>query len=599
MRHDLRQWYPACYSVHAARVIAIRISPRPKEFRLILKNTFGLRFAPALLIFAPLLSAAPRLSLSQTTIIVPVAQGSNGPTQTVGAFNLGNGKLNLTASSNVSWLVPTVGASQLCGLQGNCDPINIALQTSTLATGIYTGRVTLTDPNSFDAPQVINVTVQVGGDVPSNLAFFLADGGTTSTTFTTSLSAKVSVTAGSSWMKVATSSANGLNTVTVTATASATMAAGDSNGIITVSGSSFALDNKQIAVVLHVTTDPIAQLSLSSLALTVPQDAAKESIPIAVTNAGKGTLTVSGVTATADKGGTWLTAATVSGGISITADPTGLAPGDYTGNVVVASNATNGSLTIPVELTVEAKGPPLAFAGGVVNNGTFGNGEPVAQGDIAAVFGDQFTYDAPTGASALPLQTTLDNIQVLVNGKAAPLFFTSAGQINFEVPIDAATGTGTVQIVRNGTAGNTISVVINQRVPRFILLGGFGPYGVMTTPDGALTGIPSHPVKVGDTIVIYAVGLGPTTPVVPTGTASPGGNSLAKVPGTTQVCFGVESPFNHAPCGTPFFTGLTPGFVGLYQINVTVPTGVKSGAGSMSLLLVDNVESDIVPLVVQ
>jgi uncharacterized protein (TIGR03437 family) len=377
------------------------------------------------------------------------------------------------------------------------------------------------------------------------------------------------------------------------------MAAGDSNGTITVSGSSFSLDNKQIAVVLHVTASPIAQLSLSSLALTVPQDAAKETIPIAVTNSGQGTLTVSGVTATAAAGGTWLSAATVSGGISITADPTGLAPGDYTGSVVVASNATNGSLTIPVDLTVEAKGPPFAFAGGVVNNGTFGNGEPVGQGDIAAVFGDQFTYNAPTGASALPLQTTLDSIQVLVNGKAAPLFFTSAGQINFEVPIDAATGTGTVQIVRNGTAGNTISVVINQRVPRFILLGGFGPYGVMTTPDGALTGIPSHPVKVGDTIVIYAVGLGPTTPAVASGVASPGGSDLAKVPGTTQVCFGVESPFNHAPCGTPFFTGLTPGFVGLYQINVTVPTGVKSGNGSMSLLLVDNVESDIVPLVVQ
>ena len=310
-------------------------------------------------------------------------------------------------------------------------------------------------------------------------------------------------------------------------------------------------------------------------------------------------LTVSGVTASASDNGTWLSAAMVTGGLTITADPTGLMTGDYKGTVTVASNAANASVMIPVDVTIVAQGPPVAFAGGVVNNGTFGNGEPVAQGDIAAVFGSQFTYDAAQGASSVPLPSTLDNIQVLVNGKAAPLFFTSSGQINFEVPIDAATGDGTVQIVRNGTQGNMVYVNINPRVPRFILYGG-GPYAVMTTPDGsALTGIPNHPVKAGDTIVIYAVGLGPTTPPVPTGTASPGGNNLAIVPGTTQVCFGVETPFQQAPCATPLFTGLTPGFVGLYQINVTIPSGVKSGTTSMSLLLVDNVESDIVSLAVQ
>ena len=99
--------------------------------------------------------------------------------------------------------------------------------------------------------------------------------------------------------------------------------------------------------------------------------------------------------------------------------------------------------------------------------------------------------------------------------------------------------------------------------------------------------------------MIYAVGLGPTAPPVPSGTASPGGNNLAEVPGTTQVCFGINTPFHPALCATPFFTGLTPGFVALYQINVTVPAGVTSANNSMSLLLVDNVESTPVQLAVQ
>jgi len=152
-------------------------------------------------------------------------------------------------------------------------------------------------------------------------------------------------------------------------------------------------------------------------------------------------------------------------------------------------------------------------------------------------------------------------------------------------------------VVRNGQAGNQVYVDLNPRVPRFIMYGG-GPYAVMTTPGGVLTGIPSHPAKVGDTLVIYAVGLGPTSPSVATGTASPT-SPLAEVPGTTQVCFGVETPFEQAPCATPGFTGLTPGFVGLYQINVTIPSGVKSGNNQMSLLVVDNTESNIVQIAIQ
>jgi uncharacterized protein (TIGR03437 family) len=189
----------------------------------------------------------------------------------------------------------------------------------------------------------------------------------------------------------------------------------------------------------------------------------------------------------------------------------------------------------------------------------------------------------------------MDNVQVLVNGQAAPVYYVSSSQINFEVPINAATGDGTIQVVRNGTAGNLIYVDINAQVPRFILYGG---YGIMTTPLGALTGIPSNPVKAGDTIVIYALGLGPTSPSVPSGTASPTA-PLAIVQGTTQVCFGVETPFFQAPCATPLFVGLTPNFVGLYQINVTIPSGVTTGNSTMTLLLVDNVESTSVQLAVQ
>ena len=69
-------------------------------------------------------------------------------------------------------------------------------------------------------------------------------------------------------------------------------------------------------------------------------------------------------------------------------------PGIYTGTVTIASNAANSSVAVPVQFTVEAQTAPIAYAGGAVNNGTFASGESLAQGDIAAVFGDQLTLGA-------------------------------------------------------------------------------------------------------------------------------------------------------------------------------------------------------------
>ncbi len=563
---------------------------------MILNKILSVRFFMPLLFVSGLI-AAPRLELIQSALTVSVPTGAAAPTYAVDTFNTGDGTLNLTAASSVPWMVPTVGTSQLCGLRGGCYPVSIAFQTSSLAAGTYTGIITLSDPNAIDSPQTITVTAQVGGDVPSSLVFYLAPGGSTSTTFTTNGPITIKL-ANASWLTTtsAQSSTTAGYTTTITAKAGSSMAAAAYNGTVTVSGSSFAPDNKPIAVTLNVTTQPIAQASSSSLSFNAAQGTAAQTTNVAVTDAGEGTLTVSGVTAAAASSGTWLSATTVNGGIAVKADPTGLAPDIYTGTVTVASNGINGNIVIPVELTVAAQGPPVAFAGGVVNNGTFGSGEALAQGDIAAVFGSQFDFDAAQSASGLPLLTTLDGVQVMVNGVAAPLYYVSSGQINFEIPINAAAGGGTVQVVRNGTLGNLIYLDIAAQAPRFIVYD--GGYGIMTTPQAVLTGIPSHPVNIGDTIVIYTIGLGPTTPPVPSGTASPSA-TLATVPGVTQVCFGVESLFHQAPCATPLFVGLTPNFVGLYQINVTIPPGIASGSSTMSLILENNIASDSVLLAVQ
>lgn len=539
-----------------------------------------------LLAFGSALSAAPRLSLSQTSFVLSVAPGSSGPTQTVNAQNLGTGSLSLSASSSVPWLVPTVGKFGLCGItgQGSCIPIQIAIQSSSLTAGTYTGTVTISDPNAVDSPQNVVVVLSVGSPAPSKLEFYLAPGTSTTTTFTTYRKANTSVN-NAPWLSVAVNGSGSFAfnvPYKATATAGSGMAAQDYNGTLTLSGSSFAPDNKQIPVVLHVTTQPILQASPSSFQIRIAAGANKQTSTngalqyISTSNTGQGTLSISSVSASTTSGNSsWLSASTVSGYpslVALSADPTGLSAGVYQGTVTISSNAANSSFQVPVQLTVEAQAPPVAFPGGVVNNGTFVANEPLALGDIAAVFGDQFTYGDPQGATTLPLGTSLGDTEVLVNGKPAPVYYVSAGQINFQIPFEAATGDGTIQVVRNGTNGNVIYVNIQSAQPRFLLLG--GGYVIMTTPAGALTGISSNPAKAGDTVVIYTIGLGPTSPSVPSGTASP--NPAATVP-QTQVCFGQHSQVTQPVCAVAGFAGLTPGLVGLYQINLTIPSGLPTG----------------------
>ena len=91
-------------------------------------------------------------------------------------------------------------------------------------------------------------------------------------------------------------------------------------------------------------------------------------------------------------------------------------------------------------------------------------------------------------------------------------------------------------------------------------------------PDGSFA-IPTSPARQGETVVIYAIGFGQTSPNAGTGegaTVDP----LQWIRPVPTVFFG--GGLLRIPA-TPSFVGLTPGFVGLYQINVAIPGNSPRG----------------------
>ena len=204
-----------------------------------------------------------------------------------------------------------------------------------------------------------------------------------------------------------------------------------------------------------------------------------------------------------------------------------LVPGLYKDGITFTSNAAayagalgdSSSLTVPVELEVVAAGPPVIDFQGVQDNATFVPGDPLAPGDIAVVKGQQLSTKDFVQAGAPPIPTQLSDTQVLFNGQPLPLYYTLYGQIACQIPSDAPLGTSIVQVKRqDGQVSNLVSVDIAARAPRILV--GPGGYGVITNqdgsrpmPNGSWPGVPTHPAKIGDTLTLWAIGLGATSPI--------------------------------------------------------------------------------------
>lgn len=256
--------------------------------------------------------------------------------------------------------------------------------------------------------------------------------------------------------------------------------------------------------------------------------------------------------------------------INWTAPPSG--SGDVYFNA--AGNAANGNRTFDgdriytteVKLSAAATSPPPAVgAGGVVNAATFqvAPNNQVARGQLISIFGVNLTSGGPFGADKIPLPTTLGNTSVQACGKTIPLILVAAGQINAQLPAECPdTGTTPLTVTAGGQTSTAENVNLIATSPGIFTVDTSGIRdGAILHGIGSALVTPANPAAAGEIVVIFCTGLGATNPAVASGTASNGEKTVAAV---TVTIGGKDSPVQ--------FAGLSPGFVGLYQINVVVPT---------------------------
>ncbi len=229
---------------------------------------------------------------------------------------------------------------------------------------------------------------------------------------------------------------------------------------------------------------------------------------------------------------------------------------------------------------------PVIMTGGIANAAS-GN-LPVAVGSLISIYGSNLSSVTDVD-TAIPLPPTMDGVRVTVNGVAAPLWFVSSGQINAQIPWEAlastppTTNTSTAQVVVSTTAGGAsapASVTIAPAGPGIFTFNyGSGQAIAYNYSDGSfasatpIAGYPTVPyraAKINDPnpLVIYATGLGAVSPPVSDGAPPPTGVISYVVAPVTVLVGGVPV--------TVQFAGLSQD-PGVYQLNVTLPTGTPPG----------------------
>jgi len=204
------------------------------------------------------------------------------------------------------------------------------------------------------------------------------------------------------------------------------------------------------------------------------------------------------------------------------------------------------------------------------------------------------SYSARAAAESSPLPTRLSGLSMQFgNDLQAPLFYTSTYQVNLQIPWELASQTQT-----------TLAATLNgQTIPgQTFNLTAFSPGIFATNSAGTGQGAiwetayrlvdTANPATPGTTAIsIYCTGLGQVTNQPATGSPGMGNPLSATVTKPTATIGGVPA--------TVLFSGLAPGYVGLYQVNAQVPAAAPAGSSVPVVVSMGGIDSNPVMIAVQ
>jgi len=546
------------------------------------------------------------------------SSGATPPTQSLLVFNGGSGSVAFTASASTvsggSWLSVSPPSGSANG--ASSQVLTITANPTGLAAGNYYGQIQISSPGVQNSPQIASVVLNVaaaGTDLgafvqPTGLIFLAQAGGANpaaqSVSVTNPSSAPLTFAASPSFQSatatVTVQPASGMITASTPLQLQiqpsiSGLAAGVYLGDVALYFTDGSI--KHIAIVLILTSSAHAQgLAPDSESPHATGCTPTKLIPV-FTQLGSSFATVAAwptpIEATVvDDCGTYLKSGSVVASFS-SGDPAlallSLQDGRWTATWQPRSSAAQVTITVQAQEGAPAlqgtasiggtlqSNPttPVISAGGAVSAASLTAHQPLAPGSFVSIFGANLSA-GQSQSSGVPYAMQLGATQVFLGGQQLPLQFAASGQVNAIIPFGVPPNSTQQMIVMNGPAISVPEPVVIAPAEPAVFTQDYSGTGagivVGTHPDQTTFIVDTnHPLSAGDVATIYCAGLGPVNPAATAGTAAPL-SPLSYTTNTVTVTMGgMNAPVT--------FAGLAPGYVGLYQINATVPSGITPGSG--------------------
>lgn len=192
----------------------------------------------------------------------------------------------------------------------------------------------------------------------------------------------------------------------------------------------------------------------------------------------------------------------------------------------------------------------------------------LSPGALFTIFGANLDSVSQPQSLGLPLPTSVNGTSVTINGQLCPLIYIAPGQINAQAPANLTGTQATVSVIANGQTA-TFTVPVAAAAPE--LFSADNQHAIIQGLDFSLL----TSAKQGQTVTMYGTGIGPTNPPISTGQVATG---LVTAAGSVSMTIG------GAPASV-LFVGLSPGFIGLMQVNVQIPHNLPSGDAAVILTI--------------
>jgi uncharacterized protein (TIGR03437 family) len=287
----------------------------------------------------------------------------------------------------------------------------------------------------------------------------------------------------------------------------------------------------------------------------------------------------SGLTANANTSVTIAQGNFVSNAVAIpvgTQASTGAGANSSSTSTPVSGNAGGNSSSVSTGGSAAA---PATSSNAAVSAAYPRGGAVLGQGGISSLFGTNLAAQTASPDTTGSLPFTLGGASMTIGGVQVPLFYASPTQVNFQAPfLNVTSPTQVPLVITQGSQSATVTVTVSPYVPAIFTTNSQGTGQASALIDGTSTIVApvgafpnSRPAERGEYVSLYATGLGDVAN--PPGIGNPAPASPDPTLVTPTVALGGQT----LDPSLVTYSGLAPGFVGLYQINFKVPDNAPSG----------------------